>query len=133
MTTKEFLRELQSAGLGSLPGTAAEILDDGRYGRLVPMNDAAALALAIRESLAEQSDSDRLRERGWRRLALISIVFLITLGCSTGGDGDTNGTVAAAPAENHAMEGGSIPVSEPPAICIVLTYHCDLRWRQRFS
>jgi glycosyltransferase involved in cell wall biosynthesis len=48
------------------PSGPAEILDNGRYGRLVPVNDAIALALAIREALAEQVDVDRLRERGLR-------------------------------------------------------------------
>lgn len=32
------------------PGGPAEILDDGRWGRLVPVNDAAALAKAIQEA-----------------------------------------------------------------------------------
>jgi FO synthase len=36
VTTKEFLRELQSAGLGSLPGTAAEILDDDVRATICP-------------------------------------------------------------------------------------------------
>jgi 7,8-didemethyl-8-hydroxy-5-deazariboflavin synthase CofH subunit len=34
MTIREHLRELQSAGLGSLPGTAAEILDDDLRNRI---------------------------------------------------------------------------------------------------
>ncbi len=36
ISTKEFLVELKRAGLGSLPGTAAEILDDGVRARICP-------------------------------------------------------------------------------------------------
>jgi FO synthase subunit 2 len=36
MTIKEYLGELQAAGVGSLPGTAAEILDDGVRDRISP-------------------------------------------------------------------------------------------------
>jgi glycosyltransferase involved in cell wall biosynthesis len=41
----------------------AEILDDGRYGRLVPICDAAAMASAIEETLDEQPDKSTLRRR----------------------------------------------------------------------
>lgn len=41
----------------------AEILEDGRYGRLVPVQDPAAMASAIVASLAEQPDVERLRSR----------------------------------------------------------------------
>ncbi|NND66715.1 MAG: glycosyltransferase [Halioglobus sp.] len=46
------------------PSGPAEILEGGRHGRLVPVNDAAALAAAIRQTLAEEPDRDALRERG---------------------------------------------------------------------
>ena len=45
------------------PSGPAEILQDGRWGRLVPVNDADALADAMREALAEEHDPNRLRER----------------------------------------------------------------------
>ncbi|HEX8643919.1 MAG TPA: glycosyltransferase [Allosphingosinicella sp.] len=41
----------------------AEILDRGKYGRLVPVEDEAALAAAIVAALAEPHDPDRLRAR----------------------------------------------------------------------
>ena len=41
----------------------AEILDGGRYGRLVPVGDAEALAAAIRATLDETTDADALRAR----------------------------------------------------------------------
>ena len=40
-----------------------EILDGGRYGRLVPTGDADALAEAMAAALAEPVDPERLRER----------------------------------------------------------------------
>jgi glycosyltransferase involved in cell wall biosynthesis len=40
-----------------------EILENGRYGRLVPVSDAAALSRAILDTLAEPSDPDRLHRR----------------------------------------------------------------------
>lgn len=42
----------------------AEILDGGRYGKLVPINDAERLAKAIQESLATKPEADKLRQRG---------------------------------------------------------------------
>jgi glycosyltransferase involved in cell wall biosynthesis len=45
------------------PGGAAEILDGGRFGRLVPMGDAYALAEAIVDVLASQSNAEMLRRR----------------------------------------------------------------------
>jgi len=41
----------------------AEILENGRYGRLVPVGDAKALASAIQASLLEQHDHHALRRR----------------------------------------------------------------------
>lgn len=41
----------------------AEILANGRYGRLVPVSDATALAAAIQASLLESHDQDALRCR----------------------------------------------------------------------
>lgn len=41
----------------------AEILEHGRYGRLVPVGDADALAHAMQASLLEQHDHDALRRR----------------------------------------------------------------------
>ena len=41
----------------------AEILDHGRYGRLVPVGDAEALAVAIQASLLKEHDHDALRRR----------------------------------------------------------------------
>jgi glycosyltransferase involved in cell wall biosynthesis len=45
------------------PSGPAEILDQGRYGRLVPVGDAKALAQAILAALEEPVDPDRLRGR----------------------------------------------------------------------
>jgi len=41
----------------------AEILDNGSYGRLVPVGDASALAAAIQASLEETHDQEALRSR----------------------------------------------------------------------
>jgi glycosyltransferase involved in cell wall biosynthesis len=45
------------------PCGPAEILDNGRYGRLVPMNDAVALTRAMVETLAEGVDKAMLAAR----------------------------------------------------------------------
>lgn len=42
----------------------AEILEEGRHGRLVPVGDAPALAAAIAAGLEEKADHDALRRRG---------------------------------------------------------------------
>jgi glycosyltransferase involved in cell wall biosynthesis len=42
----------------------AEILDNGRYGRLVQVADPVMLARAIKETLAEKVDRERLIARG---------------------------------------------------------------------
>jgi len=41
----------------------AEILDNGRYGRLVPVGDSTALAAAMQASLLEEHDYNALRRR----------------------------------------------------------------------
>lgn len=41
----------------------AELLDGGRYGRLVPCGDADALARAMEQALAEPTDPERMRAR----------------------------------------------------------------------
>jgi glycosyltransferase involved in cell wall biosynthesis len=46
------------------PSGPAEILENGRYGTLVPVGDPEALAVAILETLATPTDRQRLRERG---------------------------------------------------------------------
>jgi glycosyltransferase involved in cell wall biosynthesis len=46
------------------PSGPAEILDRGRYGRLVPVGDAAAMAEAILTTLSNPPDRDVLRARG---------------------------------------------------------------------
>ena len=46
------------------PYGPAEILENGRYGRLVPVGDAAALARAMGEALASTPDRAALRARG---------------------------------------------------------------------
>ena len=46
------------------PGGAAEILDHGAYGRLVPIADVRAMVAAIAETLAFPPDAERLRRRG---------------------------------------------------------------------
>lgn len=43
------------------PFDPAEILDNGRYGRLVPVGDATALAAAIQASLLESHDHEAQR------------------------------------------------------------------------
>lgn len=45
------------------PGGVREILQDGRYGRLVPMGNAAAMAQAMLETLDNPPSSERLRRR----------------------------------------------------------------------
>ena len=45
------------------PYGPAEILDGGRYGRLVPVGDAPALARAIEQALASRPDRSALRSR----------------------------------------------------------------------
>jgi glycosyltransferase involved in cell wall biosynthesis len=46
------------------PSGPAEILDDGRYGRLVPVGDVAAMAEAIVTTLEQPPDRELLRDRG---------------------------------------------------------------------
>ncbi|WP_372923147.1 glycosyltransferase, partial [Roseovarius sp.] len=45
------------------PSGPGEILDGGRYGRLVPVGDAPALAKAIETSLGDTTDRDALIRR----------------------------------------------------------------------
>lgn len=45
------------------PSGPREILEDGKYGILVPVEDAAALADGIERSLAEEPDREKLRKR----------------------------------------------------------------------
>jgi len=45
------------------PSGPAEILDNGRWGRLVPVGDHAAMAMAILATLAEPPGSTQLRQR----------------------------------------------------------------------
>jgi glycosyltransferase involved in cell wall biosynthesis len=45
------------------PSGPAEILENGLYGRLVPVGDVTALAAAIQASLLEPHDHDALRRR----------------------------------------------------------------------
>lgn len=46
------------------PSGPAEILDHGRFGRLVKVRDAGGLAASILETLGEETDHERLRKRG---------------------------------------------------------------------
>ncbi len=46
------------------PSGPAEILEGGRHGRLVPMQDSAAMAAAILDTLDSTSDCEALRRRG---------------------------------------------------------------------
>lgn len=46
------------------PSGPAEILENGTYGRLVPVGDSEALAAAMAEALDVQHDRDMLRRRG---------------------------------------------------------------------
>jgi glycosyltransferase involved in cell wall biosynthesis len=46
------------------PSGPAEILDDGRYGILVPVGDDAAVARAIESTLDTPPDTEQLRQRG---------------------------------------------------------------------
>jgi glycosyltransferase involved in cell wall biosynthesis len=45
------------------PSGPSEILEDGRYGRLVPVGDAPALASAMEEALSSDHDREALRRR----------------------------------------------------------------------
>ena len=45
------------------PSGPREILEDGKWGRLVPVGDEEALAAAMRKSLDEDHDPERLRRR----------------------------------------------------------------------
>lgn len=45
-------------------GGPREILEDGKYGQLVPIGDAHAMAKAIRTGLLTQVDKEHLRQRG---------------------------------------------------------------------
>jgi len=45
------------------PGGSAEILEHGKYGRLVPVKDQKALVDAINSTLNETTNSDQLKER----------------------------------------------------------------------
>ena len=45
------------------PSGPREILEDGKWGRLVPVGDEEALAEAMRKSLEEEHDPERLRQR----------------------------------------------------------------------
>ena len=45
------------------PSGPAEILEGGRHGRLVPVNDPAALAAAIQAALSEKPDRAALQRR----------------------------------------------------------------------
>jgi glycosyltransferase involved in cell wall biosynthesis len=62
-------------------GESAALLGEGRYGRLVPVADPAALAAAITATLAAPADPERLRERA-RELSLERILprYLEVLG-----------------------------------------------------
>ena len=46
------------------PSGPAEILDNGKYGPLVPVGDEKALAVAIEQVLDSPKDSEKLRRRG---------------------------------------------------------------------
>ena len=45
------------------PSGPREILEDGKWGRLVPIGDEEAPAAAMRKSLDEEHDPERLRRR----------------------------------------------------------------------
>lgn len=53
------------------PGGSAEILEHGRYGRLVPVKDQTALVDAINSTLDETTNQDKLRKRA----SLFSVEF----------------------------------------------------------
>lgn len=66
------------------PAGPAEILDSGRYGRLVPVGDAEALALAIEEMLAADHDSAELMRRAADFAPAVAADRYLTL-CQPGG------------------------------------------------
>lgn len=59
------------------PSGPAEILEGGRYGLLVPVEDAAALAAAIARVLTDSNLADDLHKAGPRRAADFSAAALI--------------------------------------------------------
>lgn len=75
------------------PSGPAEILGHGAYGRLVPMDDAPALARALLDTLAEAPDRTRLRARGADfNAAVIGARYLdVLLGTSRDPDSKTAG------------------------------------------
>ncbi len=63
------------------PGGAKEILDDGRYGPLVPVGDPEALAKSIAEVLNDPLPREKLREGGKRfRTDLCALAYLEAIG-----------------------------------------------------
>jgi glycosyltransferase involved in cell wall biosynthesis len=71
------------------PSGPREILQEGRYGRLVPVGDAARLAEALAETLRERPARDVLRAAAQPyEIGRATRSYLIALGLG-GPDGDT--------------------------------------------
>ena len=66
------------------PGGPAEILQSGRYGRLVPVGDEAALAAAMAQALVEPHDRGFLKSRAQDFTPSVLAAQYIHLLCPTG-------------------------------------------------
>lgn len=70
------------------PGSPREILDGGRYGRLVPTNDSESLSNAILETLKEQPEPSMFAEAVKPyRADTIALNYLETMGLARGNKG----------------------------------------------
>jgi glycosyltransferase involved in cell wall biosynthesis len=82
------------------PSGPAEILENGRYGRLVPVGDEVAMARAVLATLAEPARRDALRARG----ACFSVEralprYLETLLCEAGDEQYARASPSPAPVD----------------------------------
>jgi glycosyltransferase involved in cell wall biosynthesis len=89
------------------PSGPAEILDGGRYGTLVPVDDAESMARAILENLATLPDREKLRQRG-REFSLAPAVA----GYHRIFFGEPPASLTAEPADNSSVRPTSYAVRQ---------------------